>query len=149
MHNLISLLKKDRNRRIINGIIFLGLLIWIIAKLKYVYTASDIRIHYKYDLIKLMTLIYLVQAIINKIWFNWIIKGIYVALMVYVLYSYIYSFFDKYEIALRGEYGIPIKTWGTFLKLLILLLILWFTNKLKPTKSNTSNSRLSKKPKSI
>jgi hypothetical protein len=147
MQNLTEILSKDKNQRIINGIIFLFLLIWIIAKLKYVYYASGIMVHYKYDLLKFIALIYLAQTIFNKTWLNSITNGIYVILMVYVLYTYIYSFFDENDFVMQKEYGILIKSLETFVKLSILFIILWFTIKIRPIKNNASNSRHGASPK--
>lgn len=140
MKNLTDLVGNDKNQRIVNGIIFLCLLIWIIAKLRDVSYASDIVVHYKYDLLKLVSLIYLAQTFLNRTWLNSITKGIYVALIVYVLYTYIYSFFDENDFVMQKEYGALIKTWGTFVKVSILFLILWFTNRIRPIKNNASNN---------
>lgn len=132
MQNLAHILRNDKNQRIINGIIFLCLLAWIIAKLRYVYYASDIMVHYKYNLLKVFTLTYFVQIILNRIWLNDLIKGIYIALIVYVLVTYIYSFFDQNDFVMQKEFGVLIKSWGTLIKLLILFIFLWFNNKIKP-----------------
>ena len=141
MQNLTQILNKEKNQRIINGIIFLFLLVWIIAKLKYVNYASGLMVHYKYDLLKLIALIYLAQTILNKTWLNSITNGIYVILIGYVLYTYIYFYFDENDFYMQKEYGVLIKTWGTFVKLSILFFILWFTLKLRPIKNNASNFR--------
>ncbi len=141
MQNLTRILSNDKNQRIINGIIFLCLLIWIIAKLRYVYYASASMIHYKYDLLKLIALIYLAQTILNRTWLNSITNGIYALLMLYVMYTYIYSFFDENDFVMQKEYGVLIKTWGTFIKLSILFIILRFTKKIRPIKHNATNSR--------
>ena len=125
----------------INGIIFLFLLICIIAKLRYVYYASGIMAHYKYDLLKLIALLYLTQTILNKTWLNSILNSIYVILIGYVLYTHIYSYFDKNDFYMQKEYGFLIISWGTFVKLSILFFILWFTIKLRPIKNNASNIR--------
>ena len=132
MQNLAHILRNDKNQRIINGIIFLCLLVWMIAKLKYVYYASDVMVHYKYGLLKVFILTYLAQTILNKNWLNYLIRGIYVALIVYILFTYIYSFFDKNDFAMQKEFGVLIKSCGTLVKLFILFTFLWFTNKTKP-----------------
>lgn len=132
MSNFTDILRNDKNQRNINGFIFLCLLIWIITQLRYVYYASDIRVHNKYDLLKLVSLIYLAQTILNRTWLNFTTKGVYAALIVYVLYTYFYSFYDEDDFVMQKEYGVLIKSWGTFVKLSILLLLLWFTNKIKP-----------------
>jgi hypothetical protein len=98
-------------------------------------------VHYKYDLLKLIALIYLAQTILNKTWLNSITNGIYAILIGYVMYTYIYSYFDENDIVMQKEYGVLIKSWGTFVKLSILLIILWFTIKIRPIKNNASNSR--------
>ena len=141
MQNLTQILNKDKNQRMINGIIFLFLLICIIAKLRYVYYASGIMVHYKYDLLKLIALLYLTQTILNKTWLNSILNSIYVILIGYVLYTHIYSYFDKNDFYMQKEYGFLIISWGTFVKLSILFFILWFTIKLRPIKNNASNIR--------
>lgn len=140
MQNLTCKLSIDKKQRMINGIIFLCLLAWIIAKLRYVYYASDITVHYKYDLLKLITLTYLAQTILNRNWLNSVIKGIYVALIIFVLCTFIYSFFDENDFVMQKEFGVLIKSWGTLVKLSILFIILWFTNKIRPVKNNASNS---------
>jgi len=139
MQNLTEILRKDKNQRIINGIIFLILLIWIIAKLKYVYYASGVMIHYKYYLLKLIAVIYLAQTFLNKAWINFITRGIYTILMGYVLYTYIYSFSDENDYVIKKEYGFLIKSLESFVKLFILYISLWFTIKLRPIKNNASN----------
>jgi hypothetical protein len=141
MRNRAQIFCKDKNQRIINGIIFLILLIWIIAKLKYVYYSSGIMVHYKYYLLKLIALIYLAQTFLNKTWINFITKGIYTLLMGYVLYTYIFSFFDENDVIIKKEYGFLIKSWETFVKFLILFIILWFTIKIRPIKNNASNTK--------
>jgi len=138
MHKLTIILRKNKNQRIINGIIGLVLLLWVIVKWKYVIHASDINVHYTYDVLKFITIIYFIQTVINKNWLHWITKGIYVLLLVFVMYSYFYSFFDKNDVVIHKEYGVLIKTWGTFLKASILLFILWFTNNLKPIRYTSS-----------
>jgi hypothetical protein len=141
IQNLTQIVNKDKNQRIINGIIFLFLLMWIIAKLKYVNYASGLMVHYKYYLLKLIALLYLAQTILNKTWLNYITNSIYVILIGYVMYTYIYSYFDENDFYIQKEYGALIKTWGTFVKLSILFFILWFTIKLRPIKNNASNFR--------
>ena len=136
MRNLTHVLNKDKNQRIINGIIFLFLLVWIIAKLRYVYYASGIMVHYKYDLLKLIALIYLAQTILNKTWLNSITISIYLILTGYVMFTYMYFYIDENDFYWQKEYGILIKSCGTFVKLSILLIILWFTIKLRPIKNN-------------
>ena len=141
MQNLTQTLSKDKNQRIINGIIFLFLLVWIIAKLKYVNYAGGLMVHYKYDLLKLIALIYLAQTILNKPWLNSITISIYLILIGYVLFTYIYSYFDENDFYMHKEDGVLIKSWGTFVKLSILFFILWFTIKIRPIKNNASNFR--------
>ena len=141
MQHLTNILRNDKNQRIINGIIFLCLLIWIIAKWRYVYNASDIMVHYKYDLLKLFAFIYLTQTILNKTWLNSITNILNAILIGYVLYTYFYSFFDENDFVMQKEYGVLIKSWGTLVKLSILFGILWFTIKMRPIKNKASNSR--------
>ncbi len=136
MRNLTHVLNKDKNQRIINGIIFLFLLVWIIAKLRYVYYASGIMVHYKYDLLKLIALIYLAQTFLNKTWLNSITISIYLILTGYVMFTYMYFYIDENDFYWQKENGILIKSCGTFVKLSILLIILWFTIKLRPIKNN-------------
>jgi hypothetical protein len=141
MRNLTQILSKDKNQRIINGIIFLILLIWIISKLRYVHLASDIRTHYKYDLLKLIALIYFAQTILNRIWLNSIALSIYVVLIGYIVYSYVYSFFDENDFVMQQEYGVLIKSLGTLIKLTLLIIIIWFTKKTRPILINTSKTK--------
>ena len=141
MRNLTQILSKDKNQRIINGIIFLILLIWIISKLRYVNLASDIRTHYKYDLLKLIALIYFAQTILNRIWLNSIALRIYVVLIGYIVYSYVYSFFDENDFVMQQEYGVLIKSLGTLIKLTLLIIIIWFTKKTRPILINTSKTK--------
>ena len=141
MRNLTQILNKEKNQRIFNGITFLILFIWIIFKLRYVHLASDIRLHYKYELLKLIALIYLVQTILNKTWLNSIALIIYVVLIGYIVYSYIYSFFDENDFVMQQEYGFLIKSSGTFIKLTLLIIILWFTKKTRPILINISNTK--------
>ena len=135
MQNLTQILSKAINQRIFNGVIFTILLIWIIAKLKYVHYSSGYDIHYKYDLLFIIALIYLSQTIFNKTWINSLTSGIYTILMGYVLYTLIYAFFDENDSAMQKEYGVLFKSWNTFAKLSILTIILWFTAKTRPAKS--------------
>lgn len=141
MRNLTHVLNKDKNQRIINGIIFLFLLVWIIAKLRYVYYASGIMVHYKYDLLKLIALIYLAQTILNKTWLNSITISIYLILTGYVMFTYMYFYIDENDFYWQKEYGILIKSCVTFVKLSIILIILWFTIKLRPIKNNVLISK--------
>ena len=137
MRNLTLILKDNKIQRIINGIIFLCLLIWIITKLNYVFYASGIMVHYKYYLLKLLTLMYLFQTILNRKWLNSMTKGFYATLAIYFIIAYIYSFFDENDYHMQKDYGVLIKSWETFIKLCLLFLILWFTNKITPIKKIT------------
>ena len=141
MRNLTQILSKDKNQRIINGAIFLILFLWSISKLRFVHLSSDIRVHNKQDLLMLIALIYLTQTILNKLWLNFITNFIYILLIGYVVYSYVYAYFDNNDIVMRQEYGVLIKSWGTLVKLTILIVILWFTMKIRPIKMNTSNTK--------
>jgi len=132
MPRLIQILSTDKNQRIINGLIFLILLFWITAKLKYVHYASSDMVHYKYYLLLLIALIYLSQTILNKTWINFITRGFYAILIGYVLCTYIYSFFDENDFVAHKEYGALIKSGQTFVKLAILSVILWFTITISP-----------------
>jgi hypothetical protein len=132
MQRLIQILSTDKNQRIINGLIFLILLFWITAKLKYVQYASGDMVHYKYYLLLLIALIYLSQTILNKTWINFITRGFYAILIGYVLCTYIYSFFDENDFVAHKEYGALIKSGQTFFKLAILSVILWFTITIRP-----------------
>ncbi len=140
MQNLSCILINDKNQRIINGVIFLCLLVWILAKLRYVHLASDIMVHYKYNVLKIIALTYLTQSIINRNWLNFTIKAIYVSLTIYVLYTYIYSFFDTNDFVMQKEYGVLIKSAWTLLKVFLLCSFIWFTNKIQPmnTAHNTN-----------
>jgi hypothetical protein len=141
MRNLIQILSKYKNQRIINGIFFLFFLIWIIANLRYVNYASGTMVHYKYYLLKLIALIYLAQTIFNKTWINFILNCIYTILMSYVLFTYFYSLFDENDIVIQKLNGVLIKSWETFVKLSILFSFLWFTIKIRPKKNNASNTK--------
>ncbi len=132
MQRLIQILSTDKNQRTINGIIFLILLIWIIAKLKYVHYTSGDMVQYKYYLLQFIALIYLSQTILNKTWINFMTRGVYAILIGYVLCTYIYSFFDENDFVAHKEYGALIKSGQTFVKLAILSVILWFTIKTSP-----------------
>lgn len=127
MQRLIQILSTDKNQRTINGIIFLILLIWIIAKLKYVHYTSGDMVQYKYYLLQFIALIYLSQTILNKTWINFMTRGVYAILIGYVLCTYIYSFFDENDFVAHKEYGALIKSGQTFVKLAVLSAILWFT----------------------
>ena len=135
MQNLTRILSKAINQRIFNGVIFTILLIWIIAKIKYVYYSSGYDIRYKYDLLMIIALIYLSQTIFNKTWINSLTSGIYTILMGYVIYTFIYAFFDEKDSGILKEYGVLIKSCNTVAKLSILTIILWFTAKARPAKS--------------
>ncbi len=132
MQRLIQILSTDKNQRIINGLIFLILLFWITAKLKYVHYASGTMVQYKYYLIQFIALIYLSQTILNKTWINFMTRGVYAILIGYVLCTYIYSFIDKNDFVAQEEYGALIKSWQTFVKLAILSVILWLTITIRP-----------------
>jgi hypothetical protein len=132
MQRLIQILSTDKNQRIINGLIFLILLFWITAKLKYVHYASGDMVHYKYYLLLLIALIYLSQTILNKTWINFITRGFYAILIGYVLCTYIYSFFDENDFVAQKEYGALIKSGQTFVKLAILSVILWLAITIRP-----------------
>lgn len=138
MRKLTIFLEQSKNQRIINGFISIILIVWILVKLRYVYLASDIEVHYKYYLLKMITLIYLIQTFKNKIWLNWMTKGIFMILILYVLYTYCCSFFDQDDYLMRKEYGVFLKSWGTFVKISILLLMLWFTDKIRPKMLKTA-----------
>ena len=132
MKRLSFILKDKKSQRIINGVIFLFLIIWIITKLRHVYYASGIAVHYRFYLLKVIALIYLAQTILNKIWLNSLIKGIYIVLIIYVVVTYVYAFFDQHDHVMTKQFGVLIKSWGTIVKLSLLFILLWITHKMKP-----------------
>ena len=132
-----KILGKESNQRIINGFIAFFIFFSIFLKSDYVLYSSDIRIHYKYHLAIFIALIYFTQFLLNKIWINRLINILYIVLFIYVVFTYIYIFFDSNDWFLQHhENGVMIKTIGAILKILIITILIYLTNKTNPITKN-------------
>lgn len=138
MFNLSKFLEKSKNQKIINGIISIILIIWIIAKWRYVEMASDIIVIQKYKVLKIISLIYLFQTFKNKVWLSTLLRSIYLVIVIYIIYTYVYAFFDENDYTMQKENGIVIKSLETTIKLTIFLVLIWFTDKMKPKVESNS-----------
>ena len=72
------------------------------------------------------------QAFLNKKWLNSVLITMYSILIGYVLYTYVYAFFDVDDNVMNKQNGILIKTIQTLIKLAVLFTALWFTKKTRP-----------------
>lgn len=132
---MVTIMKKlslSRPQRLFNGIISLVLFVWILAIREHVYYASDLREHYKFELLLFLFGLYLMQAFLNKKWLNSVLITMYSILIGYVLYTYVYAFFDVDDNVMNKQNGILIKTIQTLIKLAVLFTALWFTKKTRP-----------------
>lgn len=134
MNAIFSKMQSSKMQRMLNGIIFIVLIIWIVSIHEYVHISSGIRIHRKFNLLLITTAIYFVQAIFNKPWLNTLLLSLYLLLLGYVMYAFIYSFFDPHDSIMRKQNGLPIKIWETTIKSTILLLACYFTWLTRPKK---------------
>ncbi len=132
MKAIAKFLGSRRNQIIVNGIISVILFVWILYIHEFTYYSSLIRDHYMFNSVLILTWIYLFQTFVNKKWMNSVLIAMYAILIGYVLYAYVYAFFDKFDVVMHKEYGVLIKTWGLFVKLVILATALWFSKKTRP-----------------
>lgn len=132
MPTILKKLSIQRTQRLTNGIISLVLFVWILSIQEHVYYSSGMREHYKFDVLLFMFGLYITQTILNKKWLNIILLTTYFFLLFYVFYSYVYAFFDENDNIINKQYGIVIKTWGTFLKCATLVTAIWITKRTRP-----------------
>ena len=151
MVGIIQLLKANTSQRLFNGIVALGLVVTIYLTSDYVYYSSNIRVHYKYYGLIIGMILYITQTILNSRLLNYITQVVFILLTAYILYSYVYAFFDENDLIMEKHNGILIKTWATFLKLSCALVIIWITKLIRPNNASidvTNIKRTSrKKPK--
>lgn len=136
MVGIIQLLKAKNGQRLFNGIVALGLVVTIYLTSDYVYYSSNIRVHYKYNGLIIGMILYITQTILNSRLLNYITQAVFILLTAYILYSYLYAFFDENDLTMKKHNGILIKTWGTFLKLSCALVIIWITKLIRPNNAS-------------
>ena len=122
----------------INGILTVLLLGAFLLNMKEASITSDIRIHYKHDVLLIGIAIFLLQAILNSRRLNQVIQQIVLILIAYVMYTYIYSFFDPHDFWMKQENGLFVKTVWTGIKLGLVGLFGFLIHLIKPVTKNPS-----------
>jgi hypothetical protein len=136
LDNLSQWLRNSITQRILNAAIATILLIIVIVNYEYAYFSSEIMVTYKLLILTYLIVLFILQTILNKNWLNILFKIIFTSLLGYVIYTYIFAFFDPYDAVMKREYGLIIKTYQFSLKSVILIFALILINKIRPLKKS-------------
>lgn len=127
-HKLRSFFESSRAKRITNLLTAVLILIWIASNLKFVSNSSSTWVARKYFILKLLFVLYLLQATLNKKWLNSLIVLAYLGISAFILYLTVIFLISKASIPLT-LYIVS----KTILKLILLLFAIKITIWLKPT----------------
>ena len=132
MKQLYSILESAKNQNRIHALSGLILLLWLIVNAERVHLSSSLTDAYDWRILYVLTVLYFSQAILAKKWIHRIIQGMYGFCIIYVLYDFT-SMWQNSEYTFQEEFRLY---WKVFLKIVVLMLLLWFSGKLKPECSN-------------
>jgi hypothetical protein len=132
MKQLYSILESAKNQNRIHALSGLILLLWLIVNAERVHLSSSLTDAYDWRILYVLTVLYFSQAILAKKWIHRIIQGMYGFCIIYVLYDFTYMWQNS-EYTFQEEFRLY---WKVFLKIGVLMLLLWFSGKLKPECSN-------------
>jgi hypothetical protein len=132
MRQFHSILENVKNKRRIQAVSGLILLLWLLINAQHYHFSSHVRDVNEWKILWVFTVLYFSQAILVKKWIHRIIQGMYGFCILYVLYN-ITNVMQIGEVTFQEEFGLYRKV---FLKICVLVLLLWFSGKLKPEFSN-------------
>jgi hypothetical protein len=132
MKQLYSILESAKNQNRIHALSGLILLLWLIVNAERVHLSSSLTDAYDWRILYVLTVLYFSQAILAKKWIHRIIQGMYGFCILYVLYDFTYMWQNS-EYTFQEEFRLYRKV---FLKIGVLMLLLWFSGMLKPECSN-------------
>lgn len=127
-----SILESAKNQNRIHAVSGLILLLWLIVNVERVHLSSSLTDVYDWRILCVFTVLYFSQAILAKKWIHQIIQGMYGLCILYVLYDLTYMW-QNGEYTFQEEFRQYRKV---FAKIGVLMLLLWFSSKLKPEFSN-------------
>ena len=127
-----SILESAKNQNRIHAVSGLILLLWLIVNAERVHLSSSLTDVYDWRILCVFTVLYFSQAILAKKWIQRIIQGMYGFCILYVLYYFTYIR-QICEYTFQEEFRLYVKV---FVKIGVLMLLLWFSSKLKPEFSN-------------
>lgn len=132
MKQLYSILESAKNQNRIHSVSGLMLLLWLIVNAERVHLSSSLTDVYDWRILCLFTVLYFSQAILAKKWIHRIIQGMYGFCILYVLYDFTYMS-QNGDYTIQEEFRLYVKV---FVKISVLISLLWFSSKIKPECSN-------------
>lgn len=132
MKQLYSILGRAKNQNRIHVVCGLMLLLWLIVNAERVHLSSSLTDVYDWRILCVFTVLYFSQAILEKKWIHRIIQGMYGFCILYVLYDFTYMC-QNGDYTIQEEFRLYVKV---FVKISVLISLLWFSSKIKPECSN-------------
>lgn|GEM_PF-6064440 len=127
-------LKTDLYQRTVNLLISsIGMSYYLLSFEYYYFTSGSIN-RYKFILLTILLSLFILQTAINKRWLNKLLIFIFLVLLIYVIYTYIYAFYDPYDIVMKGNNGLLIKTGQLIVKSGVICSTIWLMKYLVPKK---------------
>lgn len=128
-HSILGRAKNQNRIHVVSGLI---LLLWLIVNAERVHLSSSLTDVYDWRILYVFTLLYFSQAILAKKWIHRIIQGMYGFCILYVLYDFTYMC-QNGDYTIQEEFRLYVKV---FVKISVLISLLWFSSKIKPECSN-------------
>ena len=132
MKPFYSILESAKNQKRIHAVSGSILLLWLIVNAERVHLSSSLTDVYDWRILYVLTVLYFSQAILAKKWIHRIIQGMYGFCILYVLYDFTYMC-QNGDYTIQEEFRLYVKV---FVKISVLISLLWFSSKLKPECSN-------------
>ena len=132
MKQLYSILESAKNQNRIHAVSGSILLLWLIVNAERVHLSSSLTDVYDWRILYVFTVLYFSQAILAKKWIHRILQGMYGFCILYVLYDFTYMC-QNGDYTIQEEFRLYVKV---FVKISVLISLLWFSSKLKPECSN-------------
>lgn len=132
MKQLYSILESAKNQNRINVVSGTMLLLWLIVNAERVHLSSSLTDVYDWRILYVFTVLYFPQAILAKKWIHRIIQGMYSFCILYVLYDFT-CMCQNGDYTIQEEFRLYVKV---FVKISVLISLLWFSSKLMPKCSN-------------
>lgn len=132
MKQFYSILGRAKNQNRIHVVCGLMLLLWLSVNAERVHLSSSLTDVYDWRILYVFTVLYFSQAILAKKWIRRIIQGMYGFCILYVLYDFTYMC-QNGDYTIQEEFRLYVKV---FVKISVLISLLWFSSKIKPECSN-------------
>lgn len=133
-------LSNSTIQRLYNVFVSIALFIILIAILDDVERESGTLLRFKFKILTWFFILHTLQIFQNKKWLNFLIQSSLVVFFGYVVWSFIYAFFDPFDIVLKGENGILQKSSGFCMKTSLLIFAFWFTYVMRPKKETSQEN---------